>query len=47
LGKCRKSREGPITATIKQIDSPSMLKAIISKESVEDLDIEEGDEVSA
>lgn len=47
-GKVEKVEKGPITATIKiKIESPNMVTAIISKESVEDLDIKEGDEVTA
>ena len=47
-GKVEKVEKGPITATIKiKIESPNMVTAIISKESVEDLDIKEGDEVAA
>lgn len=47
-GKVEKVEKGPITATVKiKIESPDTITAIISKESVEDLDIKTGDEVMA
>lgn len=40
--------KGPITSTVKiKIESPTVITAIITKESVEDMDIKEGDEVIA
>jgi molybdopterin-binding protein len=40
--------KGPNTATVKiKVESPGIITAIISKESVEDLDIQLGDELSA
>lgn len=40
--------KGEITASVKiKIDSPEVITAIISKEAVEDLEIKEGDELTA
>jgi len=47
-GKVESVEKGPNTATVKIIvESPGVITAIISKESVEDLDIKIGDELSA
>lgn len=47
-GKVEKVEKGPVTATVKiKIESPGMITAIITKESVEDMDIKAGDEVMA
>lgn len=45
-GKVEKMEKGPITANIKiKIESPEIITAVITKESVEDLDLKSGDEV--
>lgn len=45
-GNVEKVEKGPITANIKiKIESPEIITAIITKESVEDLNIKSGDEV--
>ena len=47
-GKVESVDKGPITSTVKiKIESPAIVTAIITKESVEDLDINVGDEVMA
>jgi molybdopterin-binding protein len=47
-GKVESVEEGQITAKVKvKIESPGIITAIISKESVEDLEIKVGDEVIA
>ena len=47
-GKVESVDEGPNTATVKiKIESPSLVTAIISTESVKDLDIKVGDELTA
>jgi molybdopterin-binding protein len=47
-GNVKSVEKGPITSTVKiQIESPSLITAIISKESVEELDVKVGDEVMA
>lgn len=47
-GKVKSLEKGPITSIIKlEIESPGVITAIISKESVEDLDIKVEDEVFA
>jgi len=47
-GKVESVEKGPVTATVKiKIESPNVITAIITKESVEDLDIKAGDMVSA
>jgi molybdopterin-binding protein len=45
-GKVKSIEKGPITSLVKiEIESPSIVTAIISKESVEDLNIKIEDEV--
>jgi molybdopterin-binding protein len=47
-GKVEKVEEGPITANVKiKIESPTEITAVITKESVKDLNIKVGDEVVA
>jgi len=47
-GIVREVEEGTITATVKvEIKAPTVVTAIISKEAVEDLDINTGDRVKA
>ncbi len=47
-GKVESVEKGPNTATVKiKVESPGVITAIVSKESVEDLDIKIGDELSA
>lgn len=47
-GKVESVKEGPNTATVKiKIESPSLITAIISTESVKDLNIKVGDELIA
>jgi molybdopterin-binding protein len=47
-GKVESVEKGPNTATVKiKIESPSVITAIISTESVNDLNIKIGDELSA
>lgn len=47
-GKVESVEEGPNTATVKiKIESPSIVTAIISTESVKDLNIKVGDELTA
>jgi molybdopterin-binding protein len=47
-GNVKSVEKGPITSTVKlKIESPSLITAIISKESVEELDVKVGDEVMA
>jgi molybdopterin-binding protein len=45
-GKVKSVEKGPITASVKiEILDPANVTSIISKESVEDLDIKNGDDV--
>jgi len=47
-GKVEKVEEGPITANVKiKIEAPNEITAVITKESVKDLNIKVGDEVVA
>lgn len=47
-GKVKKVEEGPVTASIKiKIETPNEITAVITKESVKDLNIKAGDEVLA
>ena len=47
-GKVEKVQEGIITASVKiKIEKPSTITAIITKESIKDLDIKVGDTVKA
>ena len=47
-GKVESVEKEPNTATVKiKVESPGVITAIVSKESVEDLDIKIGDELSA
>lgn len=47
-GNVESVEKGPITSKVKiKIESPNIITAIITKESVEDLDIKAGDEVLA
>jgi molybdopterin-binding protein len=47
-GKVEKVEEGPITANVKiKIEAPDEITAVITKESVKDLNIKVGDEVVA
>lgn len=47
-GKVKSIEKGPITSIVKiEVESPSTITAIISKESVEDLDFKIDDEVFA
>lgn len=47
-GIVEKVEEGQVTANVKiKIDGPSEITAVITKESVEDLNIKVGDEVVA
>ena len=47
-GTVEKVEEGPITANVKiKIESPTEITAVITKESVKDLNIKVGDEVVA
>ena len=47
-GKVEKDEEGPITANVKiKIENPTEITAVITKESVGDLNIKVGDEVVA
>jgi len=47
-GKVEKVEEGPITANVKiKIEAPAEITAVITKESVKDLNIKVGDEVVA
>ena len=47
-GKVEKVEEGPITANVKiKIEAPTEITAVITKESVKDLNIKVGDDVVA
>jgi molybdopterin-binding protein len=47
-GKVEKLETGPVTANIKiKIEAPGEITAVITRESVKDLDIKVGDEVVA
>lgn len=47
-GKVEKVETGPVTANVKiKIEAPGEITAVITKESVEELDIKVGDEVVA